>query len=560
MFKLVKFKLVKFKPVQLFSVGVSLLIVLSMILLGYLFSSTESKESNNSTDRKPDNWGVFGLPPTTTLPVGTHLTIPPWIMQQFHTGGHANLYGDVLNFTLLNYGVAAPSRENTEKDTYYVPLSRYQKNDYKYDSYDKIRISSNSRKRKDSIMVDVTKIKILDSKTPRPLKPDPSPSKAPKEPKTTEEPSSQTTLSNEGSEVAKPSPQAVTPPSDVVFVTTEEIDTKKAPPVPVEKPLVDLSKPATAQATCDPAEFQTEAQEHCPKCVEQPKVVQEFLNIVDTTTETFTKNKNFPAVIRGLCDRCEGINVSDFFSYMEERGTAESVPKEILFAIMMRESNGNCEVAGDGRKSHGLFQLNITNSTKLRSCKKGELRGKNHKQMKQACTNGNYRATNKYKKITHSQSLSKRSNIGAMVCLQNPYCNFEEALHLLKDEKWGIGNGEIDIPKSKTSWVDLNAEERNQWRNAIIAYNGDFYHQKAKQEMRQNLKLGANARLDDWELKRIFFIKQYLSGSQKIKKGLIHNLAYVESIAGRETEQGMVKSSICQWAQFRKNNKSMACP
>ena len=151
-----------------------------------------------------------------------------------------------------------------------------------------------------------------------------------------------------------------------------------------------------------------------------------------------------------------------------------------------------------------------------------------------------------------------------MVCLENPYCNFEEALHLLIKEKWPMVNKGKPPPslKGQGKWVDLSADERNQWRNALIAYHGDSYHRRAKKSMKKAMEkeLGITAPLDDWEQKRLWFIKQYLSQTDQQQKKLIYNLAYVESLAGREIKGGLAHSSICQWDRYQTENPNPSCP
>ena len=515
--------------------------------------------------RNPDNLQLVGpgAIPNTMIPMGTSLTIPHWLVHQYHTSGQTDLYGDILNFMVLNYGIPAPSVENKEKDTYYVPLTRYKKPSYDSDSYDRRsrrrtrsksrRVEKETTSRDTTFMVDVTKVTIAT--------PPPPSGKAPA--LLEQEPDQRTKGTSSTND--KPAEEHVEASHPVVFKTTEDIDTSQSPPVPPPKEPTDLSKPATeVQATCDSVDGLTEGKGPCIDCVqEKESIVEDFLDILDITTTRQIKVKNFSTVINKFCEKCEGQDVGNFFSYMEERAKQANVPKEILFAIMMRESNGDCNIVNDTSDSHGLFQLNPKNSTRLRACKKGELKGKSTSQLKTACQGGTYRKASGYRSENHNTTVSKRSNLGSMICLENPYCNFEEALHLLTEEKWSIGNRgsansrEPPSLDGKEGWADLSSDERNQWRNALIAYHGNYYHGKAKKAMRQ--AVGVEADLDDWELKRLFFIKQYL-GLKQIRTGLITNLAYVESLAGRETKDGLASSSICQWARFRKQNPSPSCP
>ena len=591
--------------------------------------------------RNPDNLQLIGPSPAsnTMIPIGTPLTIPPWIAQQYHASGQADLYGDILNFMILNYGVSAPSLENKAKNTYYVPLTRYKKKSYDSDGYERrkrrrrARTASRRAKRETTksptVMVDVTKVTLatpaivdLDKRTneasPKidlqpsasggsdiksPAEPTrPSPPQSNQSPGPGDTPPASSAVSSEmnssGPTGDQPVKRNVSPPSPVVLVATEDIDTSHSLPVPapkdpndlylfavinenkIDETTADLAQPATVQATCDSIDSLTTAKAPCIDCVqEKESIVEDFLDILDKTTTRQIKSKNFPAVIDSFCENCEGKDVGSFFSYMEERAKQANVPKEILFAIMMRESNGDCNIVNDSSDSHGLFQLNPKNSTKLRACKKGELKGKNASDLKKACQGGAYRNSNYTSSVQYARtikkegkkiqipakpSFSKRPNLGSMICLENPYCNFEEALHLLTEEKWDIGNtgsansSEPPSLEDKVGWADLSSDERNQWRNALIAYHGDYYHGKAKKAMRK--AVGAEADLDDWELKRLFFIKQYLRLKRNRQPGLLNNIAYVESLAGRETKDGLANSSICQWERFRKQNPSPSCP
>ena len=625
-----------------------------LLLILAIGSCTPRKSPQTSLNREPNDINALM---GNILPIGMPLVIPPWIMEQYHAGGHEAQYGDPLNFVLFNYGITALSADDEKKETYYIPLSRYTSRDFDSSDrgYSRRSRSSKGSSSKESIkdstfMVDVTKIKI--KKPVQGAGTTPSGKDGGSSPKTTDKPSNKktSTAPDKGSEasgsqtktpsggttlpakdedgsplkdqdqdltgsqitedrkegstspsvaeteklardlVVTPQPQAQgqttistnnqepepTKPttSNIIFKTTDTIDLKNSPSVPEPKSNEELAlnnQPQIVQATCDQADSQTEAGSTCVDCAAGKAMetkTKDFLNIVQRKTQEWDKGKNFASVITEFCNKCQGmVDVGDFFSYMEQRAGESHVPKEILFAIMMRESNGNCVVKGDGDNSYGLFQLNLKNSTKLRACKRDELKDKTHSQMKKACTGGAYRKKSKYKS-GNFEPVSQRPNIGAMICLENPYCNFEEALHLLKDEKWkSIGNKKADgsfhpIPKGKKSWVDLTVEERNRWRNAIIAYNGDVYHLPAKRAMKQ--ALGIDANLDNWELKRMFFIRRYLELKNKPEgwktaEGLVHNLAYVERITGREAQGGLANSSICKWAKFRKENPKPSC-
>ena len=129
----------------------------------------------------------------------------------------------------------------------------------------------------------------------------------------------------------------------------------------------------------------------------------------------------------------------------------------------------------------------------------------------------------------------------------------------------------------------MNAETRNKWRNAVVSYNGRGYVRPVESLMRNTWKkMSSNERerwtktfqnqskvdvetkeiprslLDNWEFKRVFFIKQHLRNST-ISEKVVKNLAHVESITGREVSEEFAESAICQWVQFEKENKNLSC-
>ena len=470
------------------------------------------------------------------LPAGTQMTVPYWVVQQFREQVQQQaLYGhNVLNFLTYHYGIAAPSVVDSEKDSYYIPLNRYS------GGYD------NDNDYNDTVMVDVS---VLTPST-----------------------SSRGAVSGEDGRGTPPPPKD-TADARPIYTTTQDIDLQQTPPVPGIKPEKNLDlSPTTYSADCpvsDP-DANTEAGAPCVDCVNlapaDPHQIQSFLESVGEKVDEFKGSKSFSGLAHTFCGNCHEVDVRDFFQYVEERATAHNVPPEILFAIMLRESNGECDAQGDNDCSYGLFQLNVNNSSKLRACRQGELRELNSEQKRQACSNGNYRNNDKYNEGKYPEKsqtncnnkdfFRNRPNIDPGVCLNNPYCSFEEALHLLKGEKWDIGNGtNVSQPQDK-NWTEMSPEERNLWRNAVIAYNGGTYLKEAEKAMRQS---GVGEHLNDWERKRMFFIKEYLKSNSKRQSSIIHNLAYVERITGREKEGGFASSGICQWMGYRKQNPNLTC-
>ncbi len=559
-----------------------------------------------SGSRTPSNFPLAMNP--YMIPAGTQMVIPPWVLEQYELSQQQALYGDVLNFLIYNYGVAAPSADDSDVDTYYIPLTVYDSNysDYDHDDYDSgggVSIAQGT------VMVDVTKLQVaqpdsqpvpggseaVPGETQQPVpgseavpgetqQPVPGSEAVPGEtqqpvpgdseavPGETQQPvpggseavpEGSEAASDSGSEgtvlMPRPRPRPE-PPGGIVIETTEDIDTSTSPSVPAQRPEEDLTE--TYPATCDKAEEETEASGPCVDCVGLNEgETNSFLNEVSESVQNADRVKRFSSIPSVFCEKCHGVDVGKFFQHIEQRANEEKVPAAIMFAFMLRESNGDCNAGGDSKRSFGLFQLNITNSTKLKPCAQNELSDLNVQQMADVCKKGQYR------KEGYPKAKGR--------CLNNPYCNFEEAIHLLK-EKWDmtVVNKGIDKP-TETDWVEMGKEGRNLWRNAIIAYNGAGYLASAEHWMKEK---GLSSHLDNWEIKRMFFVKSYLynksdyeqcgrSDSPEDKRcraqynpeKIIHNLAYVERITGREKKGGLINSSMCQWVQFDNNNPDLSC-
>ncbi len=518
------------------------------------------KTSNFVSVRDPANT-MFPVAPGI-VPAGTQMMIPPWILQQYHSSPQKALYGDALNFLIYNYGDSAPSISEEGEDDIYVPLTRYKSDDYyksyskyddDYDDYDDDDYDDYDydRGRRETVMMPVTHLTVEQrSHTPGATVPSGG---APQGTQTTQE-----TQATQGTQARASATQNNGP----VVTVIQSVDTAQTPKVPPRRPEPDLSK--VYPATCEKPDTQarnTEARALCTHC-SLPSQTDNFLQEVDTTVNRYTRGKKFQNTINKICETCPNVDINDLIGYIEQRTKSNNVPPEIMFALIIKESSGQCFAEGDKtdsseHRSIGLFQLFTKNSTKLRTCKPQELKSMNAQKQKEVCTNGKYRNNSTYNTTSWEQSPNNRPNIKKGVCLDNPYCNFEEALHLLIKEKWRTGNGRTPIPKGEKSWTEMTSEERNLWRNAIISYNTGSYLKKAESYMKD---LNVNSEyFDNWELKRMFFVRQYLGLSTKKKQFLIGNLAYVERITGREKPGGLAESGICQWTQFRMKNKPLSC-
>ena len=615
------------KNIFLFVFTASFLLVASIFFGQYSFIQVDQTSivSSSFSDRTPAFF--MGNPYDGSIPTGTQMIIPPWIMEQYLLSEQSALYSTPLNYLIYNYGVSAPSNSEESEDTYYIPLTTY-KNKYDFDTdYDDSNDDRDDRSDDDpygdTVMVDITNLTLnqLDESeiaippsdvTPsagavppsRVVPPsDVTPSTGTVSPSRVEPPSDVTpsTGAVSPSRVEPPSdvtpstgavsPSRVEPPSDVtpstgtientsprttidmgpIFINKKPIDVNRAPPVP-DTPL-ESDPSITYPVSCEQLDndlSNTEARLPCVDCLLNVGggSTDKFLSEIDNTVKRFNKHKKFSAVIKKFCDSC-GVNIGDFLNYLERRSKEKNVPPEIMFAIMLRESNGDCNAGGDGQKSFGLFQLNTTNSTCLKQCSRPLSNSVSANEMKSACDNGNYRNT--YRRGSSNKCTTPSSN--SKICLNNPYCNFEESLHLLTGEKWAVGNGRKPKPQGSKKWVEMNNEERTLWRNAIIAYNGGAALKVAEKKMKEGLQMGEEPFLDNWEIKRMFFMKCYLLGtsSQQAQsrmervcknlgsKSVIHNLAYVESIAGRDKPGAMADSSVCKWIRFRKDNQRLSC-
>ena len=399
------------------------------------------------------------------------------------------------------------------------------------------------------------------------------------------------------------------------FEVTEDYNTsdENVPEVPEYKPEEDFSKdstPTTCEATNNTKKEEEEAEANriqayaCVDCKDKKflqsdtsiEQLKEFITKVNEKVVHFDKSKKFSTVITNFCKKCKPVDIKDFMQYIESRAKEENIPYEIMFSFMMRESNGKCDAKkpeiytkseGEYKKgdvkgcSYGLFQLYTFNSTCLLGCdENNSLSGMSSAQLKAVCQKGsdyaNYRKTCKNGKqyVSDGKTCNSLKPINETIkgiknmkgmCLNNPYCNFEEALHLLKGDKWYIGNGKTPMPELKEGWPNMSRKNRNLWRNAVVAYNGTKYEKPAKTAMKEKKameeaeKKGIKLDLNDWEQKRMFFVNEYVEGNSAVKKGLIENLAYVEKITGREIEGGLANSSLCQWIDFKAKNSPLSC-
>ncbi len=184
--------------------------------------------------------------------------------------------------------------------------------------------------------------------------------------------------------------------------------------------------------------------------------------------------------------------------------------------------------------------------------------------MQEACLNIKHRnictdyfINKKTKEETNdcSDCQESQSSRNPNACLNNPYCGFEEALYLM-GKKWKTGNGQDTPHPKELNWLNMNTNQRDRWRNAIISYNRADHMLAAEDEMKQNSEYAIN----DWEKKRVYFIKRnWLDEDEGSQKNIIGNIAYMERVTGREIPCGGENSIIMEWLNFIENNSSPDC-
>ena len=195
---------------------------------------------------------------------------------------------------------------------------------------------------------------------------------------------------------------------------------------------------------------QTEGGTLCIKCVEQDigftesdKSEWNLENIIKVMNRARVIDKltlKMKTIIINFCDTCGG-KINDFVNYVEKRSQEEKIPSEIIFALMYKESKGSCSAINEHEVDAsayedvkyadvGILQLNTENSTELKECIKGDILSKEPKRMKNACKKDKYISGGTACNPEYKIDVDKTT-----VCLNNPYCNFEEALNVINC-KW----------------------------------------------------------------------------------------------------------------------------
>ena len=515
------------------------------------------------------------------VPAGTPLMTPPWMQQQYlqHIAVNQALLGNrsLLDFLIHNYSVAAPSSLDESEDTYYVPLLRSsylddEDSDYDEDDdysslteyFDVTNLSLDeesdpnaptfrTKQREDTQKNRAQIPEAALRKKPLPAKP-PAPEVEPVEqPTTSEEKAPEESNPNDLSPIQTEESTATEPAEKLEDTPAEESENKSTK----ESPKKDYESRGCHRSS--QAEETTEAVSICTECSSnKTEIIRGLKKVVDTVKAQQRQKRGFGAVLKNFCSTCQPVDIEEFIQYVNDRAYTEKMPPAIFFSLMMQESNGKCDASNTsgGDNSFGLLQLNTNSagSTCLNRCSNANLSNTSSEELKNVCRNGTYRAGRNCKRKKDNSCINCQNSNQPLICLNNPYCNFEESLHLMK-EKWQIGNKRTSRP-TELHWLDMNSHERNLWRNAIISYNGAGYMKKAEGEMQKS----GVSNTDDWEQKRLYFIKKnWLNQSSNRQNQVIHNLAYVERITGREIPCGGENSIMVEWLKFIETNPSPSC-
>ena len=433
--------------------------------------------------------------PSEIIPAGTRMTIPLTVMEQYQA---EKGWGMPFNYLSYHYAIPMPSTLIKEEGTYYVPLSYTSKKD----------------KKNKIIMMDLMNVQ-MDAK--------------------------------------------------YNFTTLRSIN--------VNKTILRSKRKNIKLKDFDFAkDNQIQAVELCSECIfeyfdSNTKNLQKFINMAIAPSYLFS------AVISRFCRTCGKVLVNDFINYVEQRAKEENIPSGIFFAIMYKESSGDCNKRNTQKNvedSIGLFQMNqIGGSTKLKQCPKKKPPNIESKKMKAACYKGKYKT--KGNSICNPNYETDKFNKN-QVCLNNPYCNFEEALSLLnckwftvhkdkcinpiKEVKQVCVPNKTIPPMPRKAWSNMNINEKDLWRQTLMAYNTITYLKEAKKELKVTKKFRT------WEIIRMYVHLLCLGNNEgrNPNKGACTNLNYVEKLAGWEREEIKGHSLIENWDQYRKNHKKIHCP
>ena len=289
----------------------------------------------------------------------------------------------------------------------------------------------------------------------------------------------------------------------------------------------------------------------------------------------------FSSMITNMCNTCQPANVKTFLEYLEKRAKKEKIPSSLLYGIMYQESSGKCNRQQlKGENSHGLFQLNKDSTTELKECPNNRSVPKiNNNQMRIACMPDHYLNKNEGTDCNPNYKHNFDKNI---TCLNNPYCNLEEAIRVLNCRWVHINMTKCSLPSYKNKevckekykdgapkmpekkWKDMSSEERNLWRYTIGAYNVLIHLHKGQKDLLNLTKeeLGKTMGMNIDTINHYDLLKAYVVSQLCIKGNNQHacnNIFYIDKIAGTESDDA--GSLINDWLQYRKKNSEIGnCP
>ena len=306
------------------------------------------------------------------------------------------------------------------------------------------------------------------------------------------------------------------------------------------------------------ADFLSKASIKAKKKVELAGVGGDF-------TKICSADKALQAIIRNFNNSGCG-KFKDFFKDSYCESCKQSIPPELMFAMMSIESAGRCKVRAknDNEDSFGLFQINA----EAHGCK-------------------DYRTGTSYRANTNANRQ----------CLKNPVNNLMKGVDILKDH-YSLVNPTAPIQRGECrSWSEMGDKEKDHWRKGVAAYNSGPgwvtraiksvkmpYNSRYSKEMEWShqgdkwRKARERYKNEDpsWEEMRVYFLAEKLvqnpavrmpnrgvglgdklsgeRGSGRRLSLTLSNIAHVESALGRNADRsypGMVDI----WEQYIKKNK-----
>ena len=264
-------------------------------------------------------------------------------------------------------------------------------------------------------------------------------------------------------------------------------------------------------------------------------------------------DKALAGIIKNFNKGCRPIKFDDFFfpdAYC--KSCDKQVPAEVMLAVATVESAGDCSAKNERDEgSMGLFQVDF----KKHSC------------------NGHKRGTRANKR-----------------CLLNPSNSLKYGIEKL-NENYDAVNPKREESSSCSRWTDLSPTERDQWRKAVVSYNGgvgwldrtvqsvegDYKGGKSQgrdvfKDTREDLNWGHRGKFKgrakkstaSWEELRVYHFMEKLIPGNKIKTGkamrnTLSSLAHTETVLGREvkdTPPGIVEF----WSQYINERQPLTCP